>query len=40
MGVHLREMLLFGVRQQAIAAGNNAIYDITNASMLLFKKVC
>ena len=31
---------LVGVRQQAIAAGNNAIYDITNASMLLFKKVC
>ena len=29
-----------GVRQQAIASGNNAIYDITNASMLLFKKVC
>lgn len=31
---------LVGVRQQAIAAANNAIYDITNASMLLFKKVC
>ena len=31
---------LVGVRQQAIAAGNNAIYDITNASMILFKKVC
>jgi len=31
---------LVGVRQQAIAAGNNAIYDITNASMMLFKKVC
>mgnify|MGYP003642452317 FL=1 len=31
---------LVGVQQQAIAAGNNAIYDITNASMLLFKKVC
>jgi hypothetical protein len=31
---------LVGVRQQAIAAGNNAIYDITNASMVLFKKVC
>ena len=29
---------LVGVRQQAIAAGNNAIYDITNSSMLLFKK--
>lgn len=31
---------LVGVREQAIAAGNNAIYDITNASLLLFKKVC
>ena len=31
---------LVGVRQQAIAAGNNATYDITNASMILFKKVC
>ena len=31
---------MVGVRQQAIAAGNNAIYDITNASMVLFKKVC
>ena len=31
---------LVGVRQQAIAAGNNAIYDITNSSMVLFKKVC
>lgn len=31
---------LVGVQQQAIAAGNNAIYDITNASMVLFKKVC
>lgn len=31
---------LVGVQQQAIAAGNNAIYDITNASMMLFKKVC
>ena len=31
---------LVGVRQQAIAAGNNAIYDITNAAMVLFKKVC
>jgi hypothetical protein len=31
---------LVGVRQQAIAAGNNAIYDITNAAMMLFKKVC
>ena len=31
---------LVGVRQQAISAGNNAIYDITNAAMVLFKKVC
>ena len=31
---------LVGVRQQAIAAGNNAIYDITNSAMVLFKKVC
>jgi hypothetical protein len=31
---------LVGVQQQAIAAGNNAIYDITNASMVLFKYVC
>lgn len=31
---------LVGVQQQAIAAGNNAIYDITNAAMILFKKVC
>lgn len=31
---------LVGVQQQAIAAGNNAIYDITNASMIIFKKVC
>ena len=31
---------LVGVQQQAIAAGNNAIYDITNSSMVLFKKVC
>jgi len=31
---------LVGVQQNAIAAGNNAIYDITNASMVLFKKVC
>ena len=31
---------LVGVQQQAIAAGNNAIYDITNASMLLYKRVC
>lgn len=31
---------LVGVQQQAIAAGNNAIYDMTYASMILFKKVC
>jgi len=31
---------LVGVQQQAISAGNNAIYDITDASMVLFKKVC
>jgi len=31
---------LVGVQQNAIAAGNNAIYDITNASMIMFKKVC
>lgn len=31
---------LVGVQQQAIAAGNNAIYDITNSAMVLFKKVC
>ena len=31
---------LVGVREQAIAAGNNAIYDITNASMMLFQSVC
>ena len=31
---------LVGVQEQAIAAGNNAIYDITNAAMILFKKVC
>ena len=31
---------LVGVQQMAAAAGNNAIYDITNASMMLFKKVC
>jgi hypothetical protein len=31
---------LVGVQQNAIAAGNNATYDITNASMILFKKVC
>ena len=31
---------LVGVRQQAIAAANNATYDITNASMVLFRRVC
>ena len=31
---------LVGVRQQALAAGNNALYDITNASMVLYKRVC
>ena len=31
---------LVGVREQAIAAGNNAIYDITNASVVLFQSVC
>ena len=31
---------LVGVQQQAIAASNNATYDITNAAMVLYKKVC
>tara|TARA_R110002074_G_scaffold30333_3_gene85996 strand:- start:472 stop:2907 length:2436 start_codon:yes stop_codon:yes gene_type:complete len=31
---------LVGVRQQAMAAGNNALYDITNASMTLYRRVC
>jgi hypothetical protein len=31
---------LVGVREQAIAAGNNAIYDITHAAQVLYKKVC
>jgi len=31
---------LVGVREQAISASNNATYDITHASMVLFKKVC
>jgi len=31
---------LVGVREQAMAAGNNALYDITNASMIIYKKVC
>ena len=31
---------LVGVREQAIAASNNATYDVTNAAMVLYKKVC
>ena len=31
---------LVGVREQAIQAGNNAIYDIVHASMVLYRKVC
>lgn len=31
---------LVGVREQALAAGNNATYDISNAALILFKKVC
>ena len=31
---------LVGVQQIAIQSGNNAIYDITNASAILYKKVC
>jgi len=31
---------LVGVNQMAVNAGNNAIYDITNASMILYRKVC
>jgi hypothetical protein len=31
---------LVGVREQQMAAGNNAIYDITNAAMVLYRKVC
>ena len=31
---------LVGVREQAISAANNALYDITNASMVLYRKVC
>lgn len=31
---------LVGVRQQAIAAGNNAIYDITNAAIYLYSRIC
>ena len=31
---------LVGVREQQMAAGNNAIYDITNSANVLFRKVC
>lgn len=31
---------LVGVREQAMAASNNATYDITNAAIMLFKQVC
>jgi hypothetical protein len=31
---------LVGVNQMAVQAGNNAIYDITNAAMVLYQKVC
>ena len=31
---------LVGVRHKFLAAANNAIYDITNSSMVLYKKVC
>lgn len=31
---------LVGVREQQMAAANNAIYDITHSSMVLYKKVC
>jgi hypothetical protein len=31
---------LVGVQQQAIAASNNATYDVTNASLILYQKVC
>jgi hypothetical protein len=31
---------LVGVRQQALAAGNNALYDITNAALVLYQSVC
>lgn len=31
---------LVGVQQQALQAGNNAIYDITHAAHVLYKKVC
>jgi len=31
---------LVGVREQQMAAANNAIYDITHSSLVLYKKVC
>jgi hypothetical protein len=31
---------LVGVRQQAIEASNNAVYDITHGTLVLYKKVC
>lgn len=31
---------LVGVRQQAMSAGNNAIYDITNSAIYLYSRVC
>ena len=31
---------LVGVREQAIQASNNAIHDVADASMLLYKRVC
>lgn len=31
---------LVGVNQMAVSAGNNAIYDITNSSMILYRRVC
>ena len=31
---------LVGVNQMAVAAGNNALYDITNSAMIMYRKVC
>jgi hypothetical protein len=31
---------LVGVRQQQLSAANNALYDITNASVVLYRKIC
>lgn len=31
---------LVGVNQMAVAAGNNALYDITNSAMVLYRRVC